>query len=75
MLAFGWLFNIMERGRASYDRVQKILSQTSDVQNKEEAVQTAASGNITFAIHSFSYKKNDVLNLEDIHFSLKKVRR
>ncbi|MDM5189326.1 ABC transporter transmembrane domain-containing protein [Bacillus sp. DX4.1] len=72
MLAFGWLFNIMERGRASYDRVQKILSQTSDVQNKEEAVQTAASGNITFAIHSFSYKKNDVLNLEDIHFSLKK---
>ncbi len=23
MLAFGWLFNIMERGRASYDRVEK----------------------------------------------------
>ncbi len=26
MLAFGWLFNIVERGRASYDRVTKLLS-------------------------------------------------
>ena len=25
MLAFGWLFNIMERGRASYDRVEKFF--------------------------------------------------
>lgn len=72
MLAFGWLFNIMERGRASYDRVEKILSQTSDVVNKESAVQNVASGDITFAIDTFSYKKNEIINLEDIHFTLKK---
>ncbi|MEN1934185.1 ABC transporter transmembrane domain-containing protein [Paenibacillus sp. 102] len=72
MLAFGWLFNIMERGRASYDRVEKILSQTSDVVNKESAVHNVASGAITFAIDTFSYKKNETLNLEDIHFTLNK---
>ncbi|HDR7516869.1 TPA: ATP-binding cassette domain-containing protein [Bacillus mobilis] len=72
MLAFGWLFNIMERGRASYDRVEKILSQKSDVVNREDAVHTIASGDVTFAVDSFSYKKNELLQLIDVHFDLKK---
>lgn len=72
MLAFGWLFNIMERGRASYDRVEKILSQTSDVVNKENAINTIASGDVSFAVDSFSYKKNELLNLNDIYFNLRK---
>ncbi|PFK31897.1 ABC transporter ATP-binding protein [Bacillus cereus] len=72
MLAFGWLFNIMERGRASYDRVEKILSQTSGVVNRDGAVNKEASGDITFAIDAFSYKKNETINLEDIQFTLKK---
>lgn len=72
MLAFGWLFNIMERGRASYDRVQKLLSHTSDVVNKEGASEVTGSGDITYAIDSFSYKKNEVMNLENIYFTLKK---
>ncbi|PEO66834.1 ABC transporter ATP-binding protein [Bacillus toyonensis] len=72
MLAFGWLFNIMERGRASYDRVEKILSQTSDVVNKENAISTIASGDVSFAIDSFSYKKNELLNLKDIYVNLRK---
>ncbi|MEH7279035.1 ABC transporter transmembrane domain-containing protein [Bacillus toyonensis] len=72
MLAFGWLFNIMERGRASYDRVEKILSQTSDVVNKENAINTIASGDVSFAIDSFSYKKNELLNLKDIYVNLRK---
>ncbi|TCW48278.1 ATP-binding cassette subfamily B protein [Bacillus thuringiensis] len=72
MLAFGWLFNIMERGRASYDRVEKILSQKSDVVNREDAVHKVASGDVTFAVNSFSYKKNELLQLIDVHFDLKK---
>ncbi|MCW9132456.1 ABC transporter transmembrane domain-containing protein [Bacillus paramycoides] len=72
MLAFGWLFNIMERGRASYDRVEKILSQTSDVVNRENAIHTIASGDVSFAVDSFSYKKNELLNLKDIYFNLRK---
>ncbi|MEV5110947.1 ATP-binding cassette domain-containing protein [Bacillus sp. LBA3-1-1.1] len=72
MLAFGWLFNIMERGRASYDRVEKILSQTSDVVNRENAINTIASGDVSFAVDSFSYKKNELLNLKDIYFNVRK---
>ncbi|MFJ8217716.1 MULTISPECIES: ABC transporter transmembrane domain-containing protein [Bacillus cereus group] len=72
MLAFGWLFNIMERGRASYDRVEKILSQKLDVVNRENAVHTIASGDVSFAVDSFSYKRNELLQLIDVHFDLKK---
>ncbi|UYO18596.1 ABC transporter transmembrane domain-containing protein [Bacillus sp. 41-22] len=72
MLAFGWLFNIMERGRASHDRVEKILSQTSDVVNRDNAINTIASGDVSFAVDSFSYKKNELLNLKDIYFNLRK---
>ncbi|WP_020061990.1 ABC transporter transmembrane domain-containing protein [Bacillus sp. 123MFChir2] len=72
MLAFGWLFNIMERGRASYDRIQNLFMQVSDVANREGASEEVASGNIEFDIDTFSYKKNEVINLQDIHFSLRK---
>ncbi|CAM4365679.1 ABC transporter ATP-binding protein [Bacillus manliponensis] len=72
MLAFGWLFNIMERGRASYDRVHKLLSYTSDVVDQAGASEVTGSGDITYAIDSFSYKKNEVVDLENIHFTLKK---
>ncbi len=40
--------------------------------NKEDAIQRVASGDVSFAIDTFSYKKNEVLNLKDIHFELKK---
>ncbi|MEH7464836.1 ABC transporter transmembrane domain-containing protein [Bacillus thuringiensis] len=72
MLAFGWLFNIMERGRASYDRIQRLFMQVSDVENREGASEEVASGDIKFDIDTFSYKKNEVINLQDIHFSLRK---
>ncbi|MDP7979614.1 ABC transporter transmembrane domain-containing protein [Bacillus sp. WLY-B-L8] len=72
MLAFGWLFNIMERGRASYDRIQNLFMQVSDVVNREGASEEVASGDIEFDIDAFSYKKNEVVNLQDIHFSLGK---
>lgn len=72
MLAFGWLFNIMERGRASYDRIQNLFMQVSDVVNREGASEVVATGDIKFDIDTFSYKKNEVINLQDIHFSLRK---
>ncbi|KPC99597.1 putative multidrug resistance ABC transporter ATP-binding/permease protein YheI [Geobacillus sp. BCO2] len=31
MLAFGWLFNIVERGRASYDRVRALLAERDEI--------------------------------------------
>jgi ATP-binding cassette, subfamily B, multidrug efflux pump len=69
MLAFGWLFNIMQRGRASYDRVRRLLAISSDVVDREDAKDELQSGDIEYALSSFSYdgKKEDLRN---IHFTL-----
>lgn len=50
MLAFGWLFNIVERGRASYDRVRVLLQYKPDVQDAgpaSEAGQAAVARHAT----------------------------
>ncbi|MFX3622982.1 MAG: ABC transporter transmembrane domain-containing protein [Ectobacillus sp.] len=72
MLAFGWLFNIMERGRASYDRVNKLLAQKADVIDKAGVTEDVPSGDLVFSLHSFSYKQNEVINLENIQFTVRK---
>ncbi|NMA69371.1 MAG: ATP-binding cassette domain-containing protein, partial [Desulfitobacterium sp.] len=80
MLAFGWLFNIMERGRASYDRVKTLLKEKSDVQDRfaiqsDKKVAFAIpkpSGNIIFQVDEFTYPGQSSSQFRNIHFTLKK---
>jgi ATP-binding cassette, subfamily B, multidrug efflux pump len=70
MLAFGWLFNIVERGRASYDRVQSLLAEKEDIQDVKGAVKTPPTGNITYEIKQFSFPSSPDIMLKDINFTL-----
>ncbi|PLR77126.1 multidrug ABC transporter permease/ATP-binding protein [Bacillus sp. V3-13] len=70
MLAFGWLFNIVERGRASYDRISALLRETVDIVDDEHAVDRLPTGNITYAIDSFQYPGESKSTLSDVHFNL-----
>ncbi|UTR14987.1 ABC transporter transmembrane domain-containing protein [Salipaludibacillus sp. LMS25] len=73
MLAFGWLFNIVERGRASYDRVKKLLAVKNEVSNRKGADPVPPKGDITFQIDHFSY--NESLQkpvLKDISLHIKR---
>ncbi|QVY63404.1 ABC transporter transmembrane domain-containing protein [Cytobacillus gottheilii] len=72
MLAFGWLFNIVERGRASYDRVRALLAEKVDIQEDADASSEVPSGNLLYQIDSFTYPGANVPVLKDIHFELKK---
>ncbi|HEU5141249.1 MAG TPA: ABC transporter transmembrane domain-containing protein [Bacillales bacterium] len=72
LLAFGWLFNIVERGHASYNRIQKLLSVKPAVVNKPEADVTQPSGDLTFEIETFTYSEAKASTLENIHIPLKK---
>ncbi|NMD69585.1 ATP-binding cassette domain-containing protein [Bacillus sp. DNRA2] len=71
MLAFGWLFNIVERGRASYDRVMKLLNEKIEIVDEAEAVDEAPSGEIEYRINSFTYPNDMKPSLQDISFTLK----
>ncbi len=72
MLAFGWLFNIVERGRASYDRVIALLNEKVDIVDEEEALQVIPSGDIHYKIQQFTYPNEAEPILQDIYFELKR---
>lgn len=71
MLAFGWLFNIVERGRASYDRVAALLGEKMEIADNEMALDVEPSGEIEFKIAEFTYPGEAEPMLKDIFFTVK----
>jgi ATP-binding cassette, subfamily B, multidrug efflux pump len=71
MLAFGWLFNIVERGRASYDRIRQLLAEPADIDDREGALDVLPAGGIVFALDKFQFTGDDRAALKNVHFELK----
>lgn len=72
MFAIGRLFNIVERGSASYERVELLLNERSSITEKEDAIDWAIHGELVFNIESFTYPDDEESALENIYFTLKK---
>ncbi|ADU30650.1 ABC transporter transmembrane domain-containing protein [Evansella cellulosilytica] len=72
MLAFGMLFNIVERGRASYDRISALLMVEQEIKDNQTANDESPRGDIEYRIKQFSYNKEEQPVLSDIHFRLKR---
>mgnify|MGYP004465681961 CR=1 FL=1 len=70
MFAIGRLFNILERGYASYDRVEKLLAEKSTIIEAPKAITTPAHGDIRYAVNQFCYPDDDTNALVDVHFTL-----
>jgi ATP-binding cassette subfamily B protein len=71
MLAFGFLFNVVERGSASYDRIRRLLAVKPEITDIEGASAVVPTGDIRYDIQSFRYPGNDRPALNRIKFSLK----
>ncbi|HSI68106.1 MAG TPA: ABC transporter transmembrane domain-containing protein [Planococcus sp. (in: firmicutes)] len=71
MLAFGWLFNIVERGRASYDRIRQLLAEPADIDDREGALDVLPAGDIVFALDKFQFTGDERAALKNVHFELK----
>lgn len=70
MFAIGRLFNVLERGNASYDRVNELLHEKTHIIERKDAIKTMAQGTISMKIDFFSYPKEEAVALENIQFSL-----
>ncbi|MCC5892730.1 ABC transporter transmembrane domain-containing protein [Exiguobacterium sp.] len=70
MLAFGWLFNIVERGRASYDRIERMLTVKPEIQDDPVAATKLAHSEIEADVRSFAYDETPVLR--DVSFRLER---
>ncbi len=71
MFAIGRLFNVLERGNASYDRVTQILKEKTHIVEPYNARKHPAKGVLSVAIDHFSYDEKNKDTLTDIHFNLK----
>ncbi|MGY3777437.1 ABC transporter ATP-binding protein [Isobaculum melis] len=71
MLALGYLFNILERGSASYDRVNELLMEKSTIVEDPFAIQEPAKGDIHFHVTDFHYPEDEKAALKQIDFEIK----
>ena len=70
LMAIGFLFNITQRGKVSYQRIESLLSQESPVKDPEFPLDGIENGRLQYAIDSFAFENEETL--KDIHFSLEK---
>ncbi|VTS85049.1 ABC transporter ATP-binding protein/peptidase [Enterococcus hirae] len=71
MFAIGRLFNVLERGNASYDRVNELLHEKTHIVEQLGAVKTPAKGELNVEIAQFHYRKEELPALEQIKFAIK----
>ncbi|BDR60645.1 ABC transporter ATP-binding protein [Lactobacillus xylocopicola] len=75
MFAIGYLFNILERGSASYDRVEKLLDEQPAITDQHANPQldaAAINGDLSFHIKSFAYPDEPQIPvLHGVDFTLK----
>lgn len=70
LMAIGFLFNITQRGKVSYQRIESLLSKESPVNDPESPLDGIENGRLDYAIDSFAFEDEETLR--DIHFSLEK---
>ena len=70
LMAIGFLFNITQRGKVSYQRIENLLSQESPVKDPEYPLDGIENGRLDYAIDRFAFEDEETLR--DIHFSLEK---
>lgn len=70
MMAVGRLMNVLERGNASYGRIEELLKEQSHIVENPDAVDEPLSGSLRFDVDQFHYFGADSPNLTDVHFEL-----
>ncbi|MEI4330700.1 ABC transporter ATP-binding protein [Streptococcus suis] len=70
LMAIGFLVNISQRGDVSYNRIQTLLSISSEVIETDQPLPAPSNGEIVYEISEFAYDNLPVL--QDIQFHIKK---
>ena len=70
LMAIGFLFNITQRGKVSYQRIEELLFQESQVKDPEFPLDGIENGRLEYAIDSFAFENEETLT--NVHFSLEK---
>ena len=66
LMAIGFLFNITQRGKVSYQRIESLLSQESPVKDPEFPLDGIENGRLEYGIDSFAFENEETLT--NVHF-------
>ncbi|HFI0463486.1 TPA: ABC transporter ATP-binding protein [Streptococcus suis] len=72
MVAVGRLFNVLERGSVSYDRIETLLKEKSHILPASHPVSQDIEGDIHFKVDQFTYPGDQEPTLKDLVFTLPK---
>jgi len=70
MMAFGQMVNILQRGSASYDRINEVFETKSEIDYEDQLVDEFKE--FEFNNYSFEYPLSDSVDIEDISFKVTK---
>nr|WP_276578758.1 SmdA family multidrug ABC transporter permease/ATP-binding protein [Buchnera aphidicola] len=70
MLALAWMFNIVERGSAAWDRIYSIINKELYIKDGNKMI-PSSPGILTVNIDKFYYPNNQIPSLKNINFLLK----
>ncbi|KAF1295799.1 multidrug ABC transporter permease/ATP-binding protein [Enterococcus sp. JM4C] len=70
MFAIGRLFNVLERGNASYDRVNELLHEKTHIVERLDAIKAPAKGTLEMNLVEFTYPEDEHPALSEIQFSI-----
>jgi ABC-type multidrug transport system fused ATPase/permease subunit len=70
ILAFGMMFNLVEKGRVSYARVNELLQKEITIQERPGAITTPPVGDLHYRITGFSYPGSALPVLSSISVSI-----
>lgn len=69
MLALGWFFNLVQRGNASYERIEEIMNTKNNI-GEDYLTEERPSGDIKFDIKSFTFPEDEEVGLRDVKFTI-----
>ncbi len=68
--AMGFLFNVIQRGSVSYERIENLLAEESDIKDTENPLPVIENGDLVYDVENFVYDEQETLH--QVHFALKK---
>lgn len=72
MMALGWVLNMIQRGRASYQRLMQIVNEKPQVQEPENPVVIERIEHVEFKNLTYGYPGTERIVLKNVSFSFKK---
>ena len=72
MMAMGWVMNLIQRGKASLDRIAVILNTEPEIVNNKLLIKNdSLNNNISFKDTTFHYSKENAAALKNINLEIK----